>query len=410
MVGFRRSDFLTCANALVSYSVPIRALCRDWNRSRGLHRRPWRPRWRSGRCGGHTGLRAGRRGDWRDRCSALDGGRTAGGLVRADGSLGWARLSAWRLRRLRTTDLGGGCGCQTCSCGSAGTGRSALLCPRWGSGWGSRLSPRGRARLHRLTSLLPGRSDRTGLRDRRIRPTGCGWQRLRGRNPRLLRGRGRRRSHAALRPLGLPSESEPGQEALFGRWRLRRIPYRYATISGLHSRGPWGRRRRNTRLGLCGSVRRLAAGLRLWSWLSRRRLALLWLSRRRLALLWLSRRRLALLWSSRRRLALLWSSRRRLDLLRPRRGGRTLFRLRWRWRGLFLLRWRWGGLFLLRRWWRRLLLRGLRPRLMFLADRRSCRGSAARCRLRSGGRPRRRVGLARTSRSGPSGWERTRGR
>jgi hypothetical protein len=273
MVGFRRSDFLTCANALVSYSVPIRALCRDWNRSRGLHRRPWRPRWRSGRCGGHTGLRAGRRGDWRDRCSALDGGRTAGGLVRADGSLGWARLSAWRLR---TTDLRGGCGCQTCSRGSAGTGRRALLCP----GWGSRLSLRGRARLHRLISLLPGRSDRTGLRGRRIRRTGCGWRRLRGRNPRLLGRRSRRRSHATLRPLCLPSESEPGQEALFGRRRLRRIPYRYATMSGLLSRGPWGRRRRITRLRLCGSVRCLAASLRLWSRPSRRRLDLPWLSRR----------------------------------------------------------------------------------------------------------------------------------
>ena len=281
MVGFRRSDFRTCADPLVSYSVPIVARCGDRNRCRGLHRRPWCPRGRSGRCGGHAGLRAGRRGDWRKRCSALDGGRSAGGFVRADGSLGWARLFAWRLR---TTDLSGGCGCRTCSRGGAGTGRSALLCSSWGSGWGSRLSPRGRARLHRLTSLLPGRSDRTGLRDRRIRPTGCGWRRLRGRNPRLLRGRSRRRSHAALRPLGLPSESEPGQEALFGRRRLWRIPYRYATISGLHSRGPW-RRRRITRLRLCGSVRRLAAGLRLWLWLSWRRLALLWSSWRRLALL-----------------------------------------------------------------------------------------------------------------------------
>jgi hypothetical protein len=280
MVGFRRSDFRSCANALVSYSVLIRALCRDWNRCRGLHRRPWRPSWRSGRCDGHTGLRAGRRGDWRNRCSALDGGCTAGGLIRADGSLGWARLSAWRLRRLRTTDLGGGCGCQTRSRGSAGTGRSALLCPRWGSGWDSRLSPRGRARLHRLTSLLPGRSDRTGLRDRRIRPTGCGRRWLRGRNPRLLGGRSRRSSHAALRPLSLPSESEPGQEALLGRWWLRRIPYRHGTMRRRRCGSPWGRRRRITRLGLCGSIRRLAAGLRLWSWLSRRRLDLPRLSRR----------------------------------------------------------------------------------------------------------------------------------
>jgi len=190
MVGFRRSDFRTCADALVSYSVRIRARYRDRNRSRGLHRRPWCPRGRSGRCGGHTGLRTRRRGEWRNWWSALDGGRTACGLVRADGSLGWARarLSAWRLR---TTDLGGSCGCQACRRGSSGTGRSAMLCPRWAPRLGTGPRPRGRARLRWLASLLAGRSDRTGLRDRRIRPTGCGWRRRRGRNPGLLGRRSR---------------------------------------------------------------------------------------------------------------------------------------------------------------------------------------------------------------------------
>ena len=231
-------------------------------------------------------MRARRRGDWRNRWSALDGGGTAGGLVCADGSLSWARLSAWRLR---TTDLRGGCGCQTCRRGSSGTGRSAMVRPRCdprsGPRLGTRPRPRGRPRLHRLACLLPGRSDRTGLSDRRIRPTGCGWRRRRGRNPRWLGRRSRRGSRAALRPLGLPAESEPGQEALFGRRSLRRIPYRYDTMSRLRSGSPWGRRRRITRLGLCGSIRRLAAGLRLWSLLSRRRLDLPRLSRRRLHLL-----------------------------------------------------------------------------------------------------------------------------
>ena len=140
-----------------------------------------------------------------------------------------------------------------------------MLCPRWGPRLGTKPRPRGRARLHRLACLLPGRSDRTGLSDRRIRPTRCGWRRRRRRNSRLLGRRSRRGSRAALRPLGLPAESEPGQEALFGRRRLRRIPYRYDTMRRLRSGSPWGRRRRITRLGLCGSIRRLAAGLRLGS-------------------------------------------------------------------------------------------------------------------------------------------------
>jgi len=251
-----------------------------------------------------------------------------------------------------------------------------MLCPRSGPGLGTRPRPRGRPRLHRLACLLPGRSDRTGLSDRRIRPTGCGWRR-RGRDPRLLGRRSRRGSRAALRPLGFPAESEPGQEALFGRRRLRRIPYRYDTMRRCGS--PWGRRRRITRLGLCGSIRRLATGLRLWSLLSRRRLDLPRLSRRR------------------------------LHLLRPRRRGLALPRLT-RWcRTLFLLRRRCRGLFLLRRRRRRLFLGSLLTRLKFLADRRSARGSCARGRLRTGS-GRRRLGRTARSRSRPSGRECTRSR
>jgi hypothetical protein len=284
-----------------------------------------------------------------------------------------------------------------------------MLCPSCGPRLGTRPRPRGRARLHRLACLLPGRSDRTGLSDRRIRPTGCGWRR-RGRNPRLLGRRSRRGSRAALRPLGLPAESEPGQEALFGRRSLRRIPYRYDTIRRLRSGSPWGRRRRITRLGLCGSIRRLAAGLRLGSLLSRRRLDLPRLSRRRLDLPRLSRRRLHLLRPRRRGLALPRLSRRRLHLLRPRRRGLALPRLT-RWcRTLFLLRRRCRGLFLLRRRRRRLFLGSLLTRLKFLADRRSARGSCARGRLRTGGGRRRLGGTARSSRSRPSGRECARSR
>jgi len=254
-----------------------------------------------------------------------------------------------------------------------------MLCPSCGPRLGTRPRPRGRARPHRLACLLPGRSDRTGLSDRRIRPTGCGWRRRRGRNPRLLGRRSRRGSRAAIRPFGLPAESEPGQEALFGRRRLRWIPYRYDTMRRLRSGSPLGRRRRITRLGLCGSIRRLAAGLRLWSLLSRRRLDLPRLSRRR------------------------------LHLLRPRRRGLPLPRLtRWG-RTLFLLRRRCRGLFLLRRRRRRLFLRSLLTRLKFLADRRSARGSCARGRLRTGS-GRRRLGRTARSRSRPSGRECTRSR
>jgi hypothetical protein len=251
MVGFRRVNWRTCTDPLVSCSVPLLAWCRDCTRSRGLHRRTWRPRCRSHRCGGHAGLRSSRRGDRWSRRSALDGRRTAAGLVRADGALGGARLSGWRLRtthlgdarlsgrrlrtthlgdarlsgrRLRTTHLSGGCGCQTCSRGSAGTSWGAMLCPRLGP----RLSPRRRARLRRLANLLPRRRDRTRRGSGCVRPTRCSWRRLRGSHPRLLY---RRSSLAALRPLGLPSKPEPGQKALFGRWRRRRIPYGYGALS-----------------------------------------------------------------------------------------------------------------------------------------------------------------------------------
>jgi hypothetical protein len=236
MVGFRRVNWRTCTDPLVSCSVPLLAWCRDCTRSRGLHRRTWRPRCRSHRCGGHAGLRSSRRGDRWSRRSALDGRRTAAGLVRADGALGGARLSGRRLRtthlgdarlsgrRLRTTHLSGGCGCQTCSRGSAGTSWGAMLCPRLGP----RLSPRRRARLRRLANLLPRRRDRTRRGSGCVRPTRCSWRRLRGSHPRLLY---RRSSLAALRPLGLPSKPEPGQKALFGRWRRRRIPYGYGALS-----------------------------------------------------------------------------------------------------------------------------------------------------------------------------------
>ncbi len=333
MVGVRCDDFRTCADSLVSYSVPIVAGCRDCTRSRGPHRRPWHPRGRSGRSGRHAdlraggrgfrwsrhpglraggrgvrwsrhpglraggrgfrwsrhpglrargrgvrwsrhpGLRAGGRGVRWSRRAALGSGRTAGGLLRADGSLGCARLSAWRLR---TTDLGGGCGCRTCSRGSAGTSWSAMLCPRLDS----RLRPKRRARLHRRSNLLPGRSRRSCRGNGCVRSTRCGWRRLRGRHPWLLH---RRSSRATLRPLGLPSKPEPGQEALFGRWRRRRIPYGHGTLSRPGTGRRW--RRRITKLRLSGGIRSLPAGLRLRSWLSRRRLRLLRLSRRRLRLL-----------------------------------------------------------------------------------------------------------------------------
>ena len=232
MVGFRRADWQTCTNPLVSCSVLLLAWCRDCTRSRGLHRRSWRPRCRSRRCGGHACLWWSRRGDRWSRRSAL-GRRTAPGLVRADGSLGCATLSGWWLRstnlsgarlsawRLRTTNLSGRCGCQTCSRGSAGAGLGAMLClrlrPRLSSG----------RRLRGLASLLRRRRNRTCRGSGCVRPTRCGWRRLRGSHPRLLY---RRSSLAAFRPLGLSSKPEPGQKALFGRWRRRRIPYGYGTL------------------------------------------------------------------------------------------------------------------------------------------------------------------------------------
>jgi Pentapeptide repeats (8 copies) len=310
MVGFRRVDWQTCTDPLVSRSVLLLAWCRDCTRSRGLHRRSWRPRCRSRRCGGHACLWWSRRGDRWSRRSAL-GRRTAPGPVRADGSLcsgrlsGWrlrttnlgcARLSAWRLRttnlsgarlsgwrlrttnlscatlsgwrlrttnlcsarltgwrlrttnlcsarltgwrlrttnlcsarltgwRLRTTNLSGRCGCQTCSRGSAGTGWGAMLCLRLRP----RLSSGRRARLRWLASLLPRQRGRTCRGSGCVRPTRCGWRRLRGSHLRLLYRRSRL---AALRPLGLSSKPEPGQKALFGPWSRRRIPYGYGTLS-----------------------------------------------------------------------------------------------------------------------------------------------------------------------------------
>ena len=258
MVGFRRVDWQTCTDPLVSCSVLLLAWCRDCTRSRGLHRRAWRPRCRSRRCGGHAGLWwSSRRGDRWSRRSAL-GRRTGPGLVRADGSLCGATLSGRRLRttdlssarlsgrrlrttnlssarlsgrrlrttnlssarlsgrrlrttnlssarlsgrRLRTTNLSGRCGCQTCSRGSAGTGWGAMLCLRLRP----RLSSGRRARLRRLASLLPRRRDRTCRGSGCVRPTGCGWRRLRGCYLRLLY---RRSSLAALRPLAfLPNPS-----------------------------------------------------------------------------------------------------------------------------------------------------------------------------------------------------------
>jgi hypothetical protein len=242
MVDFRCANRRTCTDPLVSCSVPLLALYRDRNWSRGLHRRAWRPRCRSSRCGRHARVRSSRRRDrrsrwsaggsgqgslrssWRgdrwSRWSAGGGRRTAGRLV-VDGTLGYARLWAWRLR---PTDLGGGCGCQICSRGSAGTGWGAMLYPRLGPG----LRHGRRVRLHRLNSLLPRRSDRTWCGSGCVLSTKGDWRRWRVSHLRLLH---RGASGAAFRVPGLPSKPEPGQKTLSGRWRWRRIPYGYGTLS-----------------------------------------------------------------------------------------------------------------------------------------------------------------------------------
>ena len=182
-----------------------------------------------------TNLSSARLSGWRLRTTNLSSARLSGRRLRTT-NLSSARLSGRRLRttnlssarlsgrRLRTTNLSGRCGCQTCSRGSAGTGGGAMLCLRLRP----RLSSGRRARLRRLASLLPRRRDRTCRGSGCVRPTGCGWRRLRGCYLRLLY---RRSSLAALRPLGLSSKPEPGQKALFGRGRRRRIPYGYGTLS-----------------------------------------------------------------------------------------------------------------------------------------------------------------------------------
>ena len=161
-----------------------------------------RSRW-SARGARHGSLRPSRRSDRRSHWSAGGAGRMAGRLL-VHGTLGRARLRAWRLR---PTDLGA---CPTSGRGSAGTGRAALLCPRLGAG----LRHGRRARLHRPHSLLPRGSDRTGCGSGCVWPTSRGRWRRRGSHPRLLH---RGRSRAALRVPGLPSKPESGQKALSGR-------------------------------------------------------------------------------------------------------------------------------------------------------------------------------------------------
>ena len=177
------------------------------------------------------------------RRTTRDGGRTAGGLAWPDRSLRHARLTGGRLRGDLRSGLGGGGRSQTGSYRGPRTGWSAgLVSRRW-------------ALLDRL------RGGRRGLLP------------------------DRRSTWTLLRVIGLPTKPQTRPNGLLGRRRWGRIPYGYGARGLLCLGRPWGGWRLSTRLRRRGSARSLAAGLRLRSWLSRRRLPLLGRLHRRLLLL-----------------------------------------------------------------------------------------------------------------------------